>query len=96
MAHLGQRVANAIGALDGTSYLVRTQKVEKLAHGGPRGIDIHLNSITVECPRNLSGRRLMILDDVMTTGNSLVACRQLLLDAGADEVICAAMSQTTY
>jgi predicted amidophosphoribosyltransferase len=38
----------------------------------------------------------MILDDVMTTGNSLVACRQLLLDAGADEVICAAMSQTTY
>lgn len=96
MVRLGQRVAGAIGAIDGTSFLVRTKKIEKLAHGGSRDIKVHLESIEARCPNSIKGRRVLLLDDVMTSGNSIAACHHILRSTGAETVVCAAMSQTTY
>jgi hypothetical protein len=79
---------------DGASALVRHTKIEKLAHGGDRSLEVHLNSIRVDQPQIITGRDVLLLDDVMKTGNSLIACKKLLLDAGAKSVQCAAVGRT--
>ncbi len=37
---------------------------------------------------------VILLDDVTTTGNSLIACRDILLKNGADDVIMFALGET--
>ena len=37
---------------------------------------------------------VLLLDDVTTTGNSLIACRDILLKNGADDVIMFALGKT--
>jgi len=79
--------------VDGSDCLVRTTKIDKLAHGGDRSIEVHLQSIAVALPELIRKRDVLLLDDVMRTGNSLFACRKLLLDAGARSVQCAAIGR---
>lgn len=40
------------------------------------------------------GRRILLVDDVATSGTTLARCRFLLLEAGAKEVICLAAAKT--
>lgn len=79
---------------DATSCLVRHSKIHKLSSGGRRDIDVHLNSIRVENVDLIRGREVTLIDDVTTTGNSFAACRQLLLNAGAQSVHCVALAKT--
>jgi predicted amidophosphoribosyltransferase len=79
--------------IDAASSLARNQKIAKLAHGGDRSLDIHMKTISVANPGLIAGRDVLLLDDVTKTGNSLVACRQLLLNAGAKSVQCAAIGK---
>lgn len=55
-----------------------------------------MNSIRVEHAELIQGREVLLLDDVTTSGNSLVACRQLLLEAGAARVKYMALGRTTH
>lgn len=80
--------------VDASSCLVRTRKTDKRAHGGDRSEKIHLESITVKNAQLIKGRDVLLLDDVSKTGNSLRACRNLLLAAGARSVECAAIGKT--
>lgn len=84
------------GRIDATECLVRYRKIPKLATGGGRSVDRHLNSIRVEGLEAIQGHEVLLLDDVTTSGNSLVACRQLLLEAGAERVKCMALGLTTH
>lgn len=93
---LGMKLSKELGLIDATACLVRHQKIEKLAHGGDRSVEVHLGSIHVQQPEAIQGRQTLILDDVMTTGNSLLACRQLILQGGAEGVKCIALGRTTY
>lgn len=93
---LALRLVASRGLGDATSCLVRHTKIEKLAAGGSRALSIHLNSIEVANAEAIEGQRVLLLDDVMTSGNSLVAGRRLLLNAGAAGVRCIALAKTTY
>lgn len=91
---LAQRIASVQGRIDATSCLVRNRKIDKLSRGGQRNISVHLTSIQVKNSQLIEGKEVLLLDDVCTSGNSLVACKKLLLSAGAEFVQCVALGQT--
>lgn len=92
---LAQRICIDDPRIDATEVLVREKKVEKLAHGGSRGSDNHLKTVIAKSPHLIRGRKVLLLDDVVSTGNSLRACKQILLSAGARAVHCTALGKTT-
>ena len=47
-------------------------------------------------PKLLSGKRILLLDDVITTGSTAGECARVLLTAGAEEVHCAAVARARY
>lgn len=74
--------------------LERIREIDKLASGGNRSQEVHFNSIRV-CNRKLFyDKNILLLDDVTTTGGSLLACKKILKDAGAKKVLCLALAKT--
>ena len=74
--------------------LIRNQSVDKLATGGERSLAIQTSSIIVNDAYNLSEDVILLVDDVTTSGNSLVACRDLLLNNGAKRVAMFALGRS--
>jgi predicted amidophosphoribosyltransferase len=80
--------------IDATDCIVRHTTINKLAHGGDRSIQVHLDSIRITKQELIVGRQVLVLDDVQTTGNSLKACVQLVTQAGAAVVRSLSIAQT--
>lgn len=77
-------------------YLVkRTRTIDKLAHGGNRSESVHIDSMVVTNHLEIEGKVILLVDDVMTTGNSMIAAAKLLLGAGARVVHLIALGQTS-
>lgn len=51
-----------------------------------------LGAYEVIDPGLVAGRRILLVDDVLTTGSTMCACRDTLLLAGAERVVCAALA----
>lgn len=49
---------------------------------------------TVTDPAAVEGRRVLIIDDIVTTGSTLSECARTLLRAGAEEVLCVTLAKT--
>ena len=45
-------------------------------------------------PELIAGKRVLLIDDVVTTGSTLSECARILLSAGAASVICAALARS--
>ncbi|MFA4868101.1 MAG: hypothetical protein WC623_07880 [Pedobacter sp.] len=88
-------IAKIKNRIDGTHCIVRHKKIDKLASGGNRSIQIQLDSLKIENLELIKGMNILLLDDVTTTNNSLKACKQLLVSAGANDVYCFALGQTS-
>ncbi|WP_286823408.1 MULTISPECIES: ComF family protein [unclassified Idiomarina] len=76
------------------NYLRRTRTVPKAANGGPRNQQLHIDSIEVTCPEKIENKTVYLFDDITTTGSSLLACKRLLLSAGAQRVVMVALGRT--
>ncbi|BCA56332.1 hypothetical protein W02_34720 [Nitrospira sp. KM1] len=92
------RDLQAHGHIDVSSSLVRYKSVEssraRRQCGVPgNDIDTHLDSIRVVDVTRISRKVILLLDNVVTTGTSFIACRKLLLDAGVAEVVCLALGK---
>lgn len=44
-------------------------------------------------PERVRGRRVLLVDDICTTGATLAECVRVLRDAGADSVVCVALAR---
>ncbi|MGG7060153.1 phosphoribosyltransferase family protein [Clostridium nigeriense] len=74
--------------------LNRIESIEKLATGGNRNKEIHVKTIDINDSKEIKDKNIIIIDDVTSTGNSMIACKQKLKDAGANKVACLSLSKT--
>lgn len=95
MPALAQRLA-ANGRIDASQCLVRHTDILAQHEGGRRSVEQHLATIQVEQAELIRGKKVLLFDDVGTTGTSMRACTKLLLDAGAAAVKCAALGETNH
>lgn len=74
--------------------LVRVRDTRELGHFGPGARQVEVfGAFAVTEPWRVAGRRLLVVDDVMTTGATLNECAETLLRAGAKEVRVAALAR---
>ena len=73
--------------MDATSCLVRHTTIRRIVFGGPSTRALHRQTVRVENPSLVVGRRVLLLDDIAKkSGVSLEACREMLYEAGAKVV----------
>jgi hypothetical protein len=95
-AIVGKQIRPAFNVVNTQSPLRRHTDAEKRANGGDRSIESVVSTVSVTKGVITTGCTVVLLDDVTTTGNSLRACAQLLIDAGAAQVICIALMNTVH
>lgn len=93
---LVQRICDDDTRIDATEVLIREKMIPKLAHGGDRSIESHLKTMGVRSPNLIRARKVLLIDDIETSGNSLRAGKQILLANGARAVHCLALGKTTF
>lgn len=67
-----------------------------MRRAGSRDKSVHLDSIAVNPDVPVADEVVLVVDDVTTPGNSLYACRDILLAHGAKRVALLALGKTTY
>jgi ComF family protein len=74
--------------------LVRTRSTKSQAHtqSSHERIANMLGAFSVPDPAQVFNRHVILIDDVVTTGATLFAAREALLDAGASDVLCVAVA----
>lgn len=80
--------------IDKVDFLLRDKTIDKLATGGERDVSVQRESIVTNPDTSISGDVVLLVDDVTTSGNSLKACRDILVEAGAKRVAMFALAKS--
>jgi ComF family protein len=87
-ALLAREAASELGVPLGARVLWRVKHTAQQARLGREERIVNMKeAFGVRDARVVRGKRVLIVDDVATTGSTLLACREALIEAGAAEVI---------
>lgn len=79
------------------TLLIRTKEIASLHSGGMRHPSVHYYSISVQKQLLESGKNILLLDDITTSGGSFEACEQILIEAGFKaKLFTVAIGRTSY
>jgi ComF family protein len=94
-ALIANPIARAFGVPMAARALARVDGGAKQASLGRRErLENLRDAFWVRAPRSVAGRRVLLVDDVSTTGATMGACRDTLLAAGARSVDVAVVART--
>lgn len=79
---LVKKLAKDNNRLNCLETLIRHTSVEPAHSGGKRSIQKHLSSIEISESDLIKGKDVLIIDDVYTSGNSIRACKKILIEKG--------------
>lgn len=85
------------GLHNGSGVLIRTKTVQSKHLGRDRkNITIDLNSIEInsKCGIDISGKNVLLIDDIITSGYSIAACEMILKRGGANKVFVLCLGKT--
>jgi predicted amidophosphoribosyltransferase len=91
-------VSKALGLpLDEVSLIRRAQAEKYRAGLDAKGRqDTVVHAFEVQYPQLVRAEKVLLVDDVFTTGATASACAGALLDAGADEVFVATIARSSW
>jgi predicted amidophosphoribosyltransferase len=72
---------------------MRKTKEQKSLNSYHRRLNLK-DAFRIVDPAKIKGRKVLIIDDISTTGSTLTELTSLLLKSGAEEVYCAACCHT--
>lgn len=91
----GKGLSQMLNAPCDDSYMTRSAKTESQTHKTKLSRWENVNRIfQVVNPKLVTDKRVLLVDDVVTTGATLEACGQALLDAGCSELSIACIAAT--
>ncbi len=88
------QIAGRLGIENGTGALERITTVPKSAHGNRPSYERHYDSFAINPHFDLRGRKVILFDDVYTTGNTAHAAAQKIYEAGAEKVWIVTLGKT--
>ncbi len=84
---LARELSKLVGIPCDCRSVVRHRKTKpQVEFSGHERIRNVKNAFSVKYPENLKGKRVVLIDDVMTTGSTLKECAKVILQAGAKSV----------
>ncbi|RUR40474.1 ComF family protein [Clostridium perfringens] len=94
MMRLAQSIDDEFENIEFVYCLERVETVEKKANGGIRSAELEQRTIHATEIEKFQDKKVLLFDDVTTTGTSLKSCEKILIDNGAKEVVCLALAKT--
>lgn len=79
--------------IDGSQLLIRNKSIPAQKNQSKRFEETHIDSINIS--GDVKGKKIILIDDITTSGSSLRANKKILLNAGASSVICFAFSKSS-
>ena len=90
-------LAAEIGAALSCPVMGLLFKKERPPQSSLQGVQARLenskNAYSVLAPEQAAGKRILLVDDIITTGATLSECARKLLEAGATEVLCVTLAR---
>lgn len=92
LMQIAHNISRNFNFVNEDNVLFRHTSVPKAATGGRRSREVHLDSIVVTL--DIAEQTVFLFDDITTTGSSILACKELLVNAGANRVVMITLGQT--
>lgn len=93
-----EKIAERISRLSGVPVLkalkAQDDKQEQKMLGMKMRLENARKAFYINDKADISGKKLILIDDVCTTGSTLSVCAELLTNAGAKEVVAAVFAKT--
>ena len=95
-AIIAHKLIDKFNYINGIDIIIRAETTPKKSYSINRlSLEDDIKTLTIKFRNiDLNKKKVILLDDVVTTGNSLKAASYLLYNAGVKQVICIAIGRT--